>query len=92
MYCVYYIYKFIKLIRSHNDRDTLVRLRENVAKKYIRDITRSIHVLHENGIIHRDLKPENLLFVSNDDLSPIKLSDFGLSKLKGASEVKDVIL
>lgn len=40
----------------------------------------SIRYLHSNGIVHRDLKPENLLLSAADDLTSIKLIDFGLSK------------
>jgi calcium/calmodulin-dependent protein kinase I len=35
--------------------------------------------LHEKDIVHRDLKPENLLLESDEDDSPVKLADFGLS-------------
>jgi calcium-dependent protein kinase len=34
---------------------------------------------HVNGIIHRDLKPENFLFLSEDEDSELKVTDFGLS-------------
>lgn len=32
------------------------------------------------GVVHRDLKLENLLLVSTDDISQIKIADFGLAK------------
>ncbi|GMP96512.1 hypothetical protein CsSME_00045140 [Camellia sinensis var. sinensis] len=31
------------------------------------------------GVMHRDLKPENFLFLSTDEDSPLKATDFGLS-------------
>jgi len=31
------------------------------------------------GVMHRDLKPENFLFLSKDENSPLKATDFGLS-------------
>lgn len=31
------------------------------------------------GVMHRDLKPENFLFLSKDEDSPLKATDFGLS-------------
>ncbi|MBA0580777.1 hypothetical protein Gorai_022981 [Gossypium raimondii] len=31
------------------------------------------------GVMHRDLKPENFLFVNNEEDSPLKAIDFGLS-------------
>ena len=40
--------------------------------------------------IYRDLKPENFLFLTKDDDSPLKVIDFGLSKVFG-SDVFDII-
>jgi len=36
---------------------------------------------HSQQICHRDLKPENLLFLNNSPDSPLKVIDFGLSKI-----------
>jgi len=33
------------------------------------------------SIIQRDIKSDNIILVNNDENSPIKLWDFGLSKL-----------
>jgi calcium/calmodulin-dependent protein kinase I len=35
--------------------------------------------MHSFGLMHRDLKPENLLFMQKDDLSTLKIADFGLA-------------
>ncbi|KAF0041574.1 hypothetical protein F2P81_005106 [Scophthalmus maximus] len=37
--------------------------------------------LHENGVVHRDLKPENLLYADLSLDAPLKIADFGLSKI-----------
>ncbi|KAI2659409.1 Calcium/calmodulin-dependent protein kinase type IV [Labeo rohita] len=37
--------------------------------------------LHENGVVHRDLKPENLLYADLSIDAPLKIADFGLSKI-----------
>ena len=48
------------------------------------NVSRALKHAHDHGIIHRDLKPANLLFNEQDD---IKLTDFGIAKLFGASKM-----
>ena len=36
--------------------------------------------VHEQDIIHRDLKPQNILIMDKNDLSTVKIIDFGLSE------------
>lgn len=48
------------------------------------DVCRALKHAHDMGIVHRDLKPANLLL---DDQERIKLSDFGIAKLFGYSQV-----
>ncbi|KAF7818880.1 calcium-dependent protein kinase 26-like [Senna tora] len=52
---------------------------ERKAAKLARTIVSAIEDCHSLGVMHRDLKPENFLFVSNDEDSPLKAIDFGLS-------------
>ena len=52
------------------------RIRENDAKRLMRQILSGVEYLHKLRICHRDLKPENLLL---DDYNNIKIVDFGLS-------------
>lgn len=40
---------------------------------------RALHHCHKNGICHRDLKPENFLLAEVNDISSVKMIDFGLS-------------
>jgi len=60
---------------------------EKEASLLIRDIAGAIKYLHSIGVVHRDLKPENLLYLSPKPDSLIKITDFGLAKLKGSSTV-----
>lgn len=52
---------------------------QDMAVKYISEVALALDYLHRHGIIHRDLKPDNML-ISNE--GHIKLTDFGLSKVK----------
>uniref|UniRef100_A0A8C4HST1 Serine/threonine-protein kinase greatwall n=1 Tax=Dicentrarchus labrax TaxID=13489 RepID=A0A8C4HST1_DICLA len=52
---------------------------QDMSVKFISEVALALDYLHRHGIIHRDLKPDNML-LSNE--GHIKLTDFGLSKVK----------
>ncbi|XP_042366326.1 serine/threonine-protein kinase greatwall [Plectropomus leopardus] len=52
---------------------------QDMSVKYISEVALALDYLHRHCIIHRDLKPDNML-ISNE--GHIKLTDFGLSKVK----------
>jgi len=54
---------------------------EKQAANLFRQMMSAINYCHKNGIVHRDLKPENLLYLNKDENSPIKVIDFGMSKV-----------
>ncbi|KAE8657297.1 Calcium-dependent protein kinase 3 [Hibiscus syriacus] len=54
---------------------------EREAAKLCRYIVTVVHNCHSMVVMHRDLKPENFLFLSKDEDSPLKATDFGFSVL-----------
>ena len=70
---------------------------ESDAQTIVRCILSAVAYCHQNGIVHRDLKPQNILltrylfssFSSRpDDLTSLKLTDFGFSASIGAGLLK----
>ena len=54
---------------------------EEHAARQIGQVLSALEYLHSFGVLHRDLKPENLLLESDADDAPVKVADFGASKL-----------
>ena len=51
-------------------------------------ICEALQFAHNEGIVHRDIKPENLLL---DKRGRLKITDFGIAKLIGASAGKNAL-
>ncbi|OIV92646.1 hypothetical protein TanjilG_17997 [Lupinus angustifolius] len=65
---------------------------ERAAANLCRQIVTVVHNCHTMGVMHRDLKPENFLFLSKDESSPLKATDFGLSVFFKPGDVfKDLV-
>jgi len=52
----------------------------------VTQIVQAIAHCHYMGVVHRDLKLENIVFVSKEKSSPIKVIDFGLSRLTESNQ------
>ncbi|KAJ8900050.1 hypothetical protein K2173_024165 [Erythroxylum novogranatense] len=65
---------------------------ERKAAALTRTIVTVIEACHSLGVMHRDLKPENFLFVNEQEDSPLKAIDFGLSVFFKPGEIfSDVV-
>ncbi|GBE60884.1 calcium-dependent kinase [Babesia ovata] len=61
--------------------DSYKRFAEGYTKRLTVQMLLAINYLHTNGICHRDLKLENWVFASSDLGAPLKMVDFGFSRL-----------
>jgi calcium/calmodulin-dependent protein kinase I len=51
------------------------------AAKVMRELISGLDALHQHNILHLDIKPENVLYESTAEDSPIRITDFGLSRV-----------
>lgn len=75
------IYLALELVRGGELFARIVRagrVKEDVARRYFRQLIHAVDFCHARGVYHRDLKLENLLL---DDAGNLKVVDFGLSAL-----------
>lgn len=56
------------------------RYTEDDARGVMKQVLEALQYLHARNVAHRDLKLENILLARKDDLSHVKIVDFGLSK------------
>ncbi|XP_057980729.1 calcium-dependent protein kinase 1-like [Malania oleifera] len=65
---------------------------ERKAAELTRTIVGVVEACHSLEVMHRDLKPENFLFISQEEDSPLKTIDFGLSVFfKPGEKFSDVV-
>jgi len=73
----------LELLRGGELFDRIVKKRhftEQGAASVVQSVVQAIQYLHKIGVVHRDLKPENLLFLTKEEDSVLKVTDFGLAK------------
>eukprot|EP01101_Sappina_pedata_P012037 TRINITY_DN81_c1_g1_i1.p1 TRINITY_DN81_c1_g1~~TRINITY_DN81_c1_g1_i1.p1 ORF type:complete len:317 (-),score=143.89 TRINITY_DN81_c1_g1_i1:122-1018(-) len=64
---------------------------EKDASVLVSKMVSAIEYLHARGIVHRDLKPENLLLKCTNNLTEVKIADFGLSKIVGTDSISRML-
>ncbi|KAF3670760.1 Calcium-dependent protein kinase 2 [Capsicum annuum] len=65
---------------------------ERQAAELARTIVGVVEACHSLGVMHRDLKPENFLFVNDEENSPLKTIDFGLSMFFKPGQIFDDVV
>lgn len=54
---------------------------EKESSEIFKKLMTGINYCHSHGVCHRDIKPENILFSDKEDISTLKIADFGLSRV-----------
>jgi len=66
--------------------------KENALRHAFKQVFQAIYYLHSNNIYHRDLKPENCVLMTSEELTTVKIIDFGVSCIStNPSEMKSVV-
>lgn len=77
------IYIVMEYIKSGTLKEYIEKNKGNITEKQTQEIIfyllQSVEYLHKLNICHRDIKPENIMFNDFNDLSSLKLIDFGFS-------------
>ena len=55
------------------------KIKEEDASAILSSVLSAVEYMHSKHICHRDIKPENIMFSEENDLSSVKIIDFGLS-------------
>ena len=88
---------YIYIIMEYLEGDTLRKylkensdkINEDIARTIIKQLLNALSYLHYScDVCHRDIKPENIMFKEKDDISCVKLLDFGLSSDSFESKIK----
>lgn len=67
----------LETLRSYQSRTDLT---DSQCSQIMRGIFTALQYLHDTvNVIHRDIKPDNIVITDYDDLSKVKLIDFGLA-------------
>jgi calcium-dependent protein kinase len=63
---------FIDFVKKHN-------LKEESLRVVVKQLLSALQYCHKIGVIHRDIKFQNVMFLDANDITSLKLIDFGLS-------------
>ena len=53
---------------------------EELSSTLVHNLLETVKYLHDRHVIHRDIKPENILLSSLENITDIKLIDFGIAR------------
>ena len=71
--------RFIK--HRYSDSSNNFFMTDSECSEIMKGLLKGVDYLHSYDITHRDLKPENVMFEIPNDLTSIKIGDFGISNI-----------
>ena len=72
-----HVHQFQGSLASHMKKSLVGPLKEDLARRYTRQLVEGVNFLHSRNVMHRDIKGDNLL---RDSHGNIRLADFGCAK------------
>jgi len=85
-----YIFIVMELLKGGNLGEYFnknkFQITEKRAAKIMYQLASGVKYLHQYGILHRDIKPDNIMLSDSTEDAPVKVMDFGLSKIMGPQE------
>ena len=85
-----YIFIVMEYLSGGSLKDYFILKKYNFNEKRAAEIMfqlgLGLQYLHQYGVVHRDLKPDNIMMTETENMSQIKIMDFGLSKIMGPEE------
>ena len=74
---------FMEYVEGGELKDLIARkitpFNESQAKKIMKVLILAVEYIHKHNIVHQDLKLENVMIKHSNDLSSMKIIDFGIS-------------
>jgi serine/threonine protein kinase len=83
-----YVYIFLELMEGGSLKDLIIEryinkeihlFTDEECSTIMKGLLEGFNNLHSNNIMHRDIKPDNIMFKKRNDLTSLKISDFGLA-------------
>lgn len=74
-------------LKHYRKRAQMTELQCSRVMKGVFEALRHLH--DEENVIHRDIKPDNIILTDYEDLTKVKLIDFGLAVKSNQGEIED---
>lgn len=83
-----YVYIFLELMEGGSLKDMIIEryinkeqylFTDHECSSIMKGLLEGLNSLHSMNIVHRDIKPDNIMFKKKNDITSLKICDFGLA-------------